>query len=373
MNETYKKLLLIVLSIGILVGTYFLWVSPQWDEKKAIERETASLKVTLRELQDKEIHRAEYLQWTEDNYSMFDAKLSEFPANWNQEYQLMFVQAVRNNEDIEYNVDSQGMAQPSLFYTLGGSNAEGQLAVTEDGSAAPDDNYTCYTSAMTLSYEGDYAGIKNFVNYVASYKYRMTVDQVSIQRDEESGLFNGSMTVNIFSISGRGRDENVQLELDDIDTGVKDLFIGGEGAGVVSKYASDNGAAIQNDYDLYLAVNPTSSDTSGKVLGLRTGGTNVTSSRNESEAVTVRVSKEDGKYVVTYSIGTDSRRQEFDPGEDLTMLIQSSDIKDTSDTNAAAVTLENTSDLTLYVKVADDATANRIKIANRAGSVIVYK
>ena len=120
-------------------------------------------------------------------------------------------------------------------------------------------------------------------------------------------------------------------------------------------------------------MNPTSSDTSGKVVGLASGGNNVTSSKNESESVTVRVSKEGDQYVVEYGIGTDTRRQEFDPGDDLTMLIQSSDIKDTEDINGVAVTLENTTDKTLYVKVADDASANRVKIANRAGSVIVYK
>lgn len=373
MNDVYKKIILIVLSIGILVATYFLWVSPKWDEKKAIERETEGLKATLRELQDKEIHRAEYVQWTEDNYKMFDAKLEEFPANWNQEYQIMFIQAVRNNENIDYDVENQGMLQPTLFYTLGGSNAEGQLAVADDGTAVAEDNYTCYTTTMTLQYYGEYEGVKNFVNYVAAYKYRMTIDEVSVKQDEETGLYEGNMSVNLFSISGHGREGNVNLELDDIDTGVSNLFAGGDGAGIVSKYASDNGEAIKNDYDIYMAVNPTSSDTSGKVLGLRSGGTNVTSNRNESESATVRVSKEGDQYIVEYSIGTDKRRQEFTPGDDLTMLIQSSDIKDADDANGVAITLENTSDLTLYVKVADDATANRIKIANRAGSVIVYK
>ena len=42
--------------------------------------------------------------------------------------------------------------------------------------------------------------------------------------------------------------------------------------------------------------------------------------------------------------------QEFDPGEDLTVLIQSSEIKDADDANAVAVSVENSSDKTMYVK-----------------------
>ena len=65
--------------------------------------------------------------------------------------------------------------------------------------------------------------------------------------------------------------------------------------------------------------------------------------------------------------------QEFDPGEDLTVLIQSSEIKDADDANAVAVSVENSSDKTLYVKVAGDETASRVKITNKSGSVIVYR
>ena len=74
-----------------------------------------------------------------------------------------------------------------------------------------------------------------------------------------------------------------------------------------------------------------------------------------------------------YAIGSQKQTPEFEPGEDLTILIQSSDIKDSSDKNGANISLENTTDMPLYVKIADDATAQRIKIVNRAGSISVYK
>ncbi|MDE7367113.1 MAG: hypothetical protein K2N24_07145 [Lachnospiraceae bacterium] len=377
MNETYKKLLLIVIGILALLAAWFFGMKPNNEKAASVEAEVKRLTTYYNELLAKEANREQYLQDTQANYAMFDEKLDEFPSNLNQEYQLEFVQGVRNNEEIDYNVTAQGMNPETAFYVLGGSNAEGTLDV-EDTEGELTENtasegYQCFNSSMNFTYEGSYEGIKKFVNYVAAYPYRMTIDAVSVSRDEQSDLYGGSMTVNIYCIKGNGREEQVPLDLDDIDTGVDNLFTGGTASGSVSKFAEDNGDSIKSDYDLYIAVNPTSSDTSGKLVGLRNGGTNVTSDRNEAEAVTVTVSKEGDSYVVQYGIGTNRQRQEFDPGEDMTLLIQSSAIKDESDVNAIALSIENSSDKTLYVKVVDDASANRIKITNRAGSVIVYK
>lgn len=376
MNETYKKLLLIVIGILALLAAWFFGMKPNNEKAASVESEVKRLTTYYNELLAKEVNREQYLQDTEANYAMFEEKLDEFPSNLYQEYQLEFVQGVRNNEEIDYNVTAQGMTPETAFYVLGGSNAEGTLDAAAEGEDTAEDasaGYQCFNSSMNFAYVGSYEGIKKFVNYVASYPYRMTIDAVSVSIDEQSGIYSGNMTVNIYCIKGNGREEQVDLDLDDIDTGVENLFTGGTASGSISKFAEDNGESIKSDYDLYIAVNPTSSDTSGKLVGLRSGGTNVTSDKNEAEAVNVTVSKEGDAYVVQYGIGTNRQRVEFDPGEDMTLLIQSSDIKDESDVNAIALSIDNSSDKTLYVKVVDDASANRIKITNRSGSVIVYK
>lgn len=381
MNETYKKVLLIVASILILLAAWFLGMKPNNEKAQSVESEVSRLTTYYNDLLAKEANREQYIQDTEANHAMFEEKLGEFPSNLNQEYQLEFVQGVRNNEEIAYNVTAQGMSPETAFYSLGGSNSEGILdaegEATEGEELTTDtstEGYQCYTSTMNFTYEGTYEGVKKFVNYVAAYPYRMTIDGVTVSRDEEADdRYTGNMTVNIYCIKGNGREENVPLDLNDIDTGVDNLFTGGTASGSISKFAEDNGESIKSDYDLYIAVNPTSSDTSGKLVGLKSGGTNVTSDKNESEAVSVTVSKEGDTYVVQYGIGTDRQRQEFDPGEDLTLLVQSSAIKDESDVNAITLSIENSTDKTLYVKVVDDASANRIKITNRAGSVIVYR
>lgn len=371
MSDLYKKVILALLAVGFCVGAFFI-CKPINEETDSTMREVAKLTERYNSLMQLKANQAQYEADIETNHALFDERLNEFPSNLNQEYQIEFVQGVRNNENIDYNVTSQGMMKPTAYYVLGGTTLEGTVAT--DAESAGDDNYSCYNSTMTLSYEGSYAGVKAFVNYVAGYQYRMTIDNVSVSKvGDVDDFYQGSMTVNIYCITGKGREEVPEIDLDDIDTGVDNLFTSGGSSNAVSKFASDNGEAIKNDYDIYATINPASSDTSGKAIGLRTGGNNVTSSKNEAEAMSIVVSQEGSTYVVQYGIGATRQRQEFDPGEDLTVLIQSSDIKDADDVNAVTVSIENTSDMTLYVKIAGDETASRVKIANRAGSVIVYR
>lgn len=374
MKDIYKKIILIICAILVLIGAYYLIVRPANAETAALLNEIATLNNRYNTLLELKANQAQYEADIEANHAMFDAKLAEFPSDWNQEYQIEFVENIRRNDGIDYNVTTQGMAEPIAYYVLGGGTiSEGAI---EGGEVMESDNYTCYTQTMNFSYEGSYEGVKNFVDYAAAYKYRMTIDNVSITSADEEGnpdWYTGTMLVTLYSISGNDRSENFEIDLDDVQTGVDDIFTGGSASGTVSKYAVDNGASIVSDYDLYITVNPASSDTSGKIVGIKGNSNTVTSSKNESESVKVSVSLIDGDYVAEYTIGGTTQTQIFEPGEDLTMLIQSSDLKDSDDANAISLSIENTTDKTLYVRVEDDENASRVKITNKAGSVIVYR
>lgn len=374
MKDIYKKIILIVCAVLVLIGAYYLIVRPANAETATLLNEIVTLNDRYNTLLELKANQAQYEADIEANHAMFDAKLAEFPSNWNQEYQIEFVENIRRNDSIDYNVTAQAMIEPAAYYVLGGGTvSEGTV---DGGEIVGTDNYTCYTQTMNFNYEGSYKGIKNFVDYVAAYKYRMTIDNVSITSADEEGnpdWYTGTMLVTLYSISGNDRSENFEIDLDDVQTGVDDIFASGSASGTVSKYAEDNGTSIVSDYDLYITVNPASSDTSGKIVGIKGNSNTVTSSKNESESVKVSVSLIDGDYVAEYTIGGTTQTQIFEPGEDLTMLIQSSDLKDSDDANAISLSIENTTDKTLYVRVEDDENASRVKITNKAGSVIVYR
>lgn len=375
MNDTYKKLIFVIASLAILAAAYFFGYRNIEDKTNTLKAECTTLKNRYDDLMSKEVNRQQYIDDTKRDRELYKAKLDEFPSFWSQSEVIEYEEHVHKDENVIYRAEALAMSAPSQFYSVGGSNSEGTLAVTdngEEGAAVVATNYECYEVPVVISYYGTYEGIKKFMDRASSFPYRVVVDSVTIKSEDLTGVYVGNMNMIFYFVTGPDRDQEMEYNVDDVQTGVDNLFAGGEGT-EVSKFAADNGDAIKSDYDLFVAVNPADSDTSGKSVSLKSGGSNVTSSKNEAESISVKITQDGTTYTVEYGIGTEKQLQEFDPGDDLTLLIQSSDIKDSSDLNSISVTLENTSDKTLYVKVAGDDTANRVKIANRSGSVVVYR
>ncbi len=375
MNDTYKKLIFIIASLAILAAAYFFGYRNIDEKTNGLKAECSTLQAHYDDLMSKEVNRQQYLDDTKRDREMYKARLDEFPSNWSQSEVIEYEEHVHKDEDVIYRSEAIALSAPDLFYTVGGSNSEGTLAVvsSDETSAAPaTTNYECYQVPVMISYYGTYDGIKKFMDRASSFPFRVVVDSVSIKADEAPEMYVGSMNMIFYFVYGPDRDKEMEYNVDDVQTGVDNIFSGGE-ASDASKFASNNGDAIKSDYDLFVAVNPADSDTSGKSVSMKSGGSSVTSSKNEAESISVKITQDGTTYTAEYGIGTEKQLQEFDPGDDLTLLIQSSDIKDANDLNSISVSLENTSDKTLYVKVAGDDTANRVKIANRSGSVVVYR
>ena len=128
MKDSYKKIILILLSIGVLAAAYFLIVKPKNEETASVKSETRTRRDYYESLLEKEANRQQYIDDTKAYRDMYQAKLKEFPSNWKQEYQIEFIEGIRKNEEIVYDVDNLGMSQPSAYYSIGGSQSEGSLS-----------------------------------------------------------------------------------------------------------------------------------------------------------------------------------------------------------------------------------------------------
>ncbi len=373
MTDGVKKGLLVVAAIALIAVGIFVGYRHFNNQAKNIQTQRKQAEQTLAQLQALDANRQTYIDGAAQYEADFNSKLELFPSNWDQEYQVELIEAVRKNEGMEYDASKQTLVEPTLYYTLGGSNAEASL---EEGGevVASDDSYEVYYTAMDMDYYGGYEGIKDFIRLIMNYGYRMTIDKVTMGRQELGEGYAGAMTVNQYYITGKGREEHDNVDLSDVGVGKNNIFEAGEGgsSSTSSKFSADSGAAIVSDYDLFVAVNPTSSDTSGKQVSVKSTGASITSDKNSSEQVSIEISNNGDTYTVIYGIGSEKKTAEFAPGEDLTLLVQSSAVSGSDDKNAVNLKIENNSDKTLYVKVADD-TDRRVKVAGSTGSVVVFK
>lgn len=388
MSASNKNMILVFLGIIVLVAAYFLGVRPMLDEKDKIDKEVATLQARYNELQSKKDRQAEFEEGIKVYNEKFDEKMAEFPATLNQEYTIEFVEGLRQAYD--FNARTLSLGKPEQFYILGSSLAtaeEGTEGAESTEAPAPETTepvidesaFVCYSAAFPIAYQGNYEGIKNVLDYVAGYRYRMTVDTTNIVYDVSNDEYTGDILLTCYSIAGPDRSDDA-IDID-VETGVPNIFTnraggnGGSGSTTLNKYDANNGADIASKHDLYVMLNPADSDVSAKSIGQDgKSASQVTSSANEEEALKIEFYEKDGKNYVQYTIGENSYEAEITSGEDATIYVASTKRTGADDKSGVKVTISNTMSIPVYVKVdGDDATAPRFNVTSRSGQVKVYK
>jgi hypothetical protein len=280
-------------------------------------------------------------------------------------------------ESNEFINDSFQMPRDTIFYVLG----EGAIERLEDAAAeGEEDKYICSQNAYTVAYNGTYEGLKSYLDYIANYKYRMAISSMSIMYDVEADSpieeCTGSITLNAYSISGPEREADVPNV--SVNEGKDNIFTGNIGAsngGSAVSYDSDDGAGIVSSHNLVVLLNNANNDTSSGIIVASSEsdeGTYVTSSANSVQGLTIDITEEEGKKYVTYSIGADSKKAEI-LSSDLTIYVKSSARVDAEDKNGVDVTVNNNTDIGVYVKVADDDSSSpRFNVKSKTGTVKVY-
>lgn len=377
MSDTNKKILLVLGAIAILVLTFVFVIKPKREEISSLESEISELQARYDDLCEKEKHKDEYIQETADFNAQFDEIVADYPADLNQESVVMFMKGVEEANDFINN--SISLPRDSVFYVLGQGEASAEdveAATSEEGEDAP---YVCSNNQYAISWNGSYEGIKEYLNYIATYKYRMAISSVSISYDVEAedpiSECTGSVLLNAYAISGPNRTPDEPSI--DVDEGKDNIFVGDLAGGIASasSYDTDGGEAIVASHNLVLFLNNANNDSSSGIIVASNESDEksyVSSTDNEVKSLDISISEEDGKNYLTYGIGSDEKKVEITT-TDVTIYVKSSNRVDSDDKNGVDVNLANDTSLNVYIKVVDDDTSSpRFKLAKKSGAVKVY-
>ncbi|MCM1170803.1 MAG: hypothetical protein NC393_01625 [Clostridium sp.] len=370
MSKANISILLVILSIAIVGGVYLYVYKPNMEEKDTIQAEVNTLQARYDDLAAKAQKKDQYLADTAMYRAEFEDEVAYFPATLDQEISVMFIKGINKDEGVkQFDVSNVGLGSPRLFYVLGsGAVAQGTTDV-----AYTEDSYLCYSAAFPVAYTGSYEGIKDLIDYVMAYKYRMNVSSVMMSYNSETDTFTGNVELNAYCVAGTDREaDKVSVN---VNNGVENIFQGGTGAVAVSsfEYDADNGAAIVSNHDVNILLNNANNDTSDGII-VSAGGsdTYVTSGANNVETLVITVDSEEGKNFVTYAIGDKSYKKEI-TSTDLKIYVESSKRVDGNDNNGVKVTVDNKTSLPVFFKVVDDDTTSpRFSVGSKSGTVKVY-
>ena len=401
MSGTIKNALLVVVMVAIAAASIMLFIKPNIDAKTTLDGEISQLQARLADLQSKEADRAVYEAGIEKNKAEFEKILKEFPEGLEQANYIDFLGKMTENKDIgEFDADSWTFSEQETFYTLSaagaaqsavpnaqatgtatqaGATTEASAATTEaavtteaaatteaagtstaDGSSTPglnDDDLTGIKVPIAINYMGSYKGIKNLLAYIIGNEMRMTIDTMDVSYNEEDKQVSG--TDNIFDTTDKS------------DTKAnKDLTS-----------SLEEGDKIVKDYDYYVALNPSSSNEDAISIASKSDtSSKISSNVNEVENATIKFFMVGQKYYVSYNIGDVSYPEnfdqgtEFDPGDDLNLLIKSSKRKNDKDLSGVKLVVDNETDKVVNVKIdGDDSSNPRVRISQRIGKVKIYE
>ncbi len=385
LSKSNIKLILFIVAVAIVGLTYLYVFKDNMSDAESMQSEVDTLQTRYDELSEKQKDRDMYEAKTAEYNEKFEERLAYFPATLDQEISVMFIKGVEKDQgNLQFGVESVGLGEPESFYSLSAASAADTSESTDttdtdtsdtdttdtDIAAAPGD-YQCLTAAFPINYTGSYEGIKDFIDYIMAYKYRMNISSIDIAYNSQDDTYSGTVNLNAYCVTGDGR------EADKVDVnvpeGVTNIFQGGSGAPSVStsSHDSEEGADIKENHDILVGLNNANGDSSDGII-VSADGKKVSSTANSIETVDVTVKEEDGKNMVEVKLGDDSYSFEL-TDKDLTIYVESSKRVDSDDKNGIKMNVSNDTDIPVYVKVADDDTdAPRFALGSKTGTVKVY-
>ena len=377
MSKSNIKIILFIVAVAILGLTYMYVFKDNMDSANSIQSEVDSLQTRYDELMVKQQDREMYEEKTKEFNEKFDDRLAYFPATLDQEISVMFIKGVEKDQgNLQFGVDSVGLGEPESYYSLSAATSantdeSAEETTGDDAETAVAGDYQCLTAAFPIQYTGSYEGIKDFIDYIMGYKYRMNISSIDITYNSQDETYSGSVNLNAYCVSGEGREaDTVDV---DVPEGVSNIFQGGAGAPSVTTSSHDSGQGqdIKDDHDILIGLNNANGDSSDGII-VSAGSNKVSSTANSIETVDLSITDEDGKNMVEVKLGDESYSFELTDTE-LTIYVESSKRVDNDDKNGIKLNVTNDTSVPVYVKVADDDNdAPRFALGSKTGTVKVY-
>ena len=226
-----KRILLMFFGVLLLVVSYVAVFSPQMDAASEVAMQNDSLNDRLNELLGMAAKKDYYQRETQNMQDQIDKYCEQFPADIKEEDGIVLAQNIEKASGIA--IDTVGTGVRLMVSEDGTVNeeddSEQQTLSEQDNEATKkqvdqiegnteaaaetkkqtddaliEDSPTLYRTQDTLNYTGSYENLKKAVTYINGQTGRMTVDNITMSFDPGTGGLAGTITVNIYSMSGIG-------------------------------------------------------------------------------------------------------------------------------------------------------------------------
>ena len=250
MSMRDKRILLMLLGIVVFVLGYFLVFQPQMEKAADIEAQNAPLREKLSQLREIEENQDYYISETNKYNQRVTDYTNMFPADVKEEDAVLLGKGIEDklgmwiykmdfsdqefvasldtsainsssDEDDSTLTEQANQSTQDQINEIEGTSDEASTTTVPDGIDY--DSVALYRVKNTMEFDGTYQELKDLVDYLAADDSRLTIDSVDIDFSASTGDLGGTVVVNMFSMTGTGR-EYVTPDISSVILGNHNLF-----------------------------------------------------------------------------------------------------------------------------------------------------
>ena len=230
-----KKLLVYLIAISIIAGSYFFVAKPLLDKQAKLNEE-------ISELQQKVTHYTEIYN-NMDNYesqiaeaqTKYNETCNKLFGGLNQDKTIMMVKDLESaadvwiarlsftEEDVVFGEEIADANAEGTETTEGAEIAEGAETAVADGSEAAPASMQGVRQDLNIDYAASYDNFKRFIEYIENHDERLFISSINATYSVDWGLVGGSMVLSQYAILGTDKEYKAP-EINNVTLGTDKIF-----------------------------------------------------------------------------------------------------------------------------------------------------
>lgn len=242
MKVKKSEINILIMLIGILLAvlSYFVVYSKFTEKKDILAAENATLQSEVDALQELADNKQFYIDETNRMDNEIQDILSAFPGEVRAEDDVMYTAGlevmlpdtiwvngltIKDTEMVHIAMSSPEQQEP-----VNDAVVEDTGDGTTDDAIVPSnglrDTVFLYSSPFKIEYKITYRSFKEVVQMILQSDERMSIDEINISYDAETGCLAGSLEATVYTVTGTDYIYN-ELDIPGVRTGVADIFKAG--------------------------------------------------------------------------------------------------------------------------------------------------
>ena len=249
-----KKLLVYLIAISIIAGSYFFVAKPLLDKQAKLNEEISELQQKVTHYTDIYNNMDNYESQIAEAQTKYNETCNKLFGGLNQDNTIMMVKDLENATDVwiarlsfteEDVVFGEEIADATAEGTEGAETAEGTEAAVADGGEAAPVSMQGVRQDLNIDYAASYDNFKRFIEYIENHDERLFISSINATYSVDSGLVGGSMVLSQYAILGTDKEykapeiNNVTLGTDTIFKTGTTLLVPDSEEGLTSQTLSD--------------------------------------------------------------------------------------------------------------------------------------